>query len=131
MQLTNSPDDKTFQFIELAVHTDRIQRYMPAANENMKAAFKYYLWNCSLCESFHLPIHFSEIVCRNAFHRGLTKRCGENWYSDKVLHTIMDERFQRDLIDVVQTEATQQRAGLTTHHIVISFLGLRSDSGSI
>ena len=91
---------------------------MPAAGKDMKVAFQYYLWNCSLCESFHLPLHFAEIICRNALHKGLTKRCGENWYSHKLLHTLLDERFQKELNDVVQVEMTLQGKNLTTNHIV-------------
>jgi hypothetical protein len=91
---------------------------MPVAGQDTKVAFKYYLWNSTLCESFHLPLHFAEIVCRNALHRGLTNRLTENWYNDGTFRTILDPRFLEELTSAYAQEAYQHRQNMTSHHLV-------------
>jgi hypothetical protein len=84
----------------------------------MQLAFRFYLWNCTLCESFYLPLHFSEVVCRNAFHKGLVRRFGDQWYSAKTLHTLLSPRFASELTDVCKEETTQHGPNMTAHHVV-------------
>src|SRR5271170_6897929 len=91
---------------------------MPAAGQDTTAAFKYYLWNTSICESFHVSLHFAEIVCRNALHKGLTARLNENWYNDGTFRSILDKRFLVKLNDAYTQEAYQHRQYPTSHHIV-------------
>jgi hypothetical protein len=118
MQITNPPDEKSFQNIVLAVQEERISRYFPAAKKDKIVAFRYYLWNCTLCESFHLPLHFSEIVCRNAFHQGLLRRIGNDWYKNTVLLGLLDKRFVDELCGAVGAEASQHGGAITGHHVV-------------
>jgi hypothetical protein len=128
MQLTNSPGDDKFPAVESAMHPLRLKRYMPAAGQDTKVAFKYYLWNCSLCESFHLSLHFAEIVCRNTLHAGLTARLNENWYNNSTFRTILDPKFSAQLNDAYTQEAYQHGTHLTSHHM---FRPFHSDFGSI
>ena len=118
MQITNSPEAARFQKIVLAIQEQRITRYLPAAQKDREVAFKFYLWNCTLCESFHLPLHFSEIVCRNAFHQGLLNRLGERWFENRVFLGLLDDRYVRELDDALRTERLQHGSALTAHHIV-------------
>lgn len=118
MQLTNAPTKEQFPYIELAIRPNRLARYLPAAENDPRVAFRYYLWNAALCESFHLPLHFSEIVCRNAFHIGLIRRLSDHWYSDKVFNSLLDSRFQSELSAVLIQEAHDHGQNMTGHHIV-------------
>jgi hypothetical protein len=120
MQLTNAPTDEQFPAIQNALQKERLDRYLPAAGQNYEVAFKYYVWNCDLCESFYLSLHFAEVVCRNALHRALLNRCGDNWYSHKLLHTILDDDFAKELTNVCRTEGWQHGANMTSHHVVSS-----------
>lgn len=118
MQLINSPSPEKFQAVKSAIQSERILRYLPAANRDSAAAFRLYLWNCALCEAFFVSLHFAEIVCRNAIHRRLIERCGDKWYENQTLLNILDQRFKYELIDAINEEARQHGDKLTSHHIV-------------
>jgi hypothetical protein len=117
MQITNAPSAQQFRAIVVALKTERISRYMPSAGKDQERAFKYYLWNCLLCESFHLPLHFAEVLCRNALHEGLRKRFGDNWFGDRLFLSILDERFRNELTDVISVEAQDHGQAMTCHHV--------------
>jgi hypothetical protein len=118
MQLTNAPQPAMFPSIVSAIQKERLARYLPAANGSDALAFQFYLWNCSLCESFHFPLHFSEVVCRNALHQALVKRAGASWYSEPTFIGILDRRFSEDLTEAVSVERSQHGSKMTAHHIV-------------
>lgn len=118
MQLPNAPDVDRFQSIEFALHGDRIARYMPAAGNKRSMAFQYYLWNCSLCEAFFVPLHFSEIVCRNAMHRAIMARGDPKWFDNRTFRQILDQRFRTELDAAISKEHAQHGARMTSHHIV-------------
>jgi hypothetical protein len=120
MQLPISPPIEKYPFIEAAVQQERIRRYLPAANYNIEKAFEFYLWNCTLCETFHVSLHFSEILCRNALNRALTHRFGQVWFENDTLMKIMDPRFRDQLVDAVVRERKQHRDRTTAHHVTSS-----------
>jgi hypothetical protein len=62
MQLPNVPNEALFQKIEKIVQPERIGRYLPAAGNDKDLAFKLYMWNCAVSESFYVSLHFSEIA---------------------------------------------------------------------
>ena len=74
MQLTIEPTAAQFPAVVAAMHDDRIDRYLPAAEQSKEDAFKLFLWNCALCEAFYLPLHIAEISVRNAIHQRLSER---------------------------------------------------------
>jgi hypothetical protein len=100
------------------MQTERLLRYLPAANRDKDAAFLLYTWNCALCEAFFISLHFSEIVCRNAIHRRLIERFGEKWFENKTFLRVLDERYQKELRDAVSEENKEHPADCTAHHIV-------------
>lgn len=118
MQLTNSPTAKQFQAIEKAIQSERLARYLPAAGKNKTLAFRYYLWNCALSESFYLPIHFSEVLCRNAIHRQLVFRLGEKWYEHTTFRNLLDPKFRSELDGAIADERAQHSSQMTNHHVV-------------
>jgi hypothetical protein len=118
VQLINPPPPEKFRSVEIAIQAERILRYLTAANMDSAAAFRLYLWNCALCEAFFVSLHFAEIVCRNAIHRRLIERCGDSWFENSTLLTILDERFKYELMDATDDEKKQHGDKLTPHHIV-------------
>jgi hypothetical protein len=118
MQLINAPDDVTFPTIEAAIQPERIQRYLPAAGGDTKLAFQYYLWNCAICESFHVSLHFAEVVCRNALLKGLLQRCQGNWIGDPVFRGLLDPYFADELAAACRAERKQHGGAMTPHHVV-------------
>jgi hypothetical protein len=118
MQLTNPPEAEEFHKIVKALHSQRLGRYFPAANKNDQKAFSFYLWNCALCEAFHLPLHIAEIACRNAIHQALLARGNPAWFEEKTFCGILDDRFKRELADTVDLERKQHGRNLSSHHVV-------------
>lgn len=83
----------------------------------MNLAIKFYLWNCALSEAFYIPLHFVEIMCRNAIHNALLYKLGENWFENQTLHNILDGKFSREVTIAVDDERTQHGTEMTAHHV--------------
>ncbi|MFT4278120.1 MAG: Abi family protein [Rhodopseudomonas sp.] len=118
MQLINSPDAASFPAVEKAIQSERLQRYMPAAKNDKALAFKYYLWNCKISEAFYLPLHFCEILCRNAIHNQLLYRLGNEWHNHSSFKNLLDPSYRRELEEAVTDEHSQHGDDMTPHHVV-------------
>lgn len=118
MQLPDSPSDTQLTALIAAIHDDRLDRFLPAAKGSREDAFKLYLWNCLLCESFYLPMHFAEIAVRNAIHSHLMARLGEKWFENRAFVNSLDTRRATDLEDLLTAERKRHGDNLTCHHLV-------------
>jgi hypothetical protein len=118
VQLPIEPNEAQFAAIIAAVHDDRIERYLPAAQGAREDAFRLYLWNCALCESFYLPLHFAEVAVRNAIHGRLMDRIGDQWFDNVLIRNTLGERQSADLGELVRTEQQRHGNGMTAHHLV-------------
>jgi hypothetical protein len=112
------PDERQAPFIELALDQQRLRRYMPAAENDIHTAFRFYIWNCQLCEAFYLPLHFVEILVRNALHRALRARLGIGWYKHSIFIQLLDEHYRFALEDAVSDEARNGHGTVTDDDIV-------------
>jgi hypothetical protein len=117
MQLTNAPSAAQFPAVLDAFHDERINRYLPAAG-TPEDAFRLYLWNCTLCEAFYLPLHVAEVVCRNAIHRRLRDRVGDQWFNNGTLNNLLSNSDYDDLTHAIEEETAQHGAAMTCHHLV-------------
>lgn len=122
MQLTNTPTAAQFPAIIEAMHSDRIDRYLPAAGSNQQDAFGLYLWNCALCEAFYLPLHIAEVACRNAIHIRLCNRLGDEWFDHPTFNRILSDRQREHLEATLRDERIQHGANFTEHHLVSSLM---------
>lgn len=122
MQLTNPPTDDQFPAVISAMHGERIERYMPAAGGHQEDAFHLYLWNCALCEAFYLPLHIAEVACRNAIHKRLRDRLGDQWFNNQTFRNILAPRQHDHLTDTLADERTQHGLLMTGHHLVSSLM---------
>ena len=118
MQLINLPDPAIFPFVESAVQSERLRRYLPAVDRDSSAALQLYLWNCVLCESFFISLHFAEIVCRNAIHNRIVNRLGDHWYRNQTFVGLLGARFQNELREAIDDETRQHDGVCTSHHVV-------------
>jgi len=118
MQLPNGPSGEKFPLVEKALQSERIVRYMPAAGREKAVAFKFYLWNCALCEAFFSSLHFSEITCRNAIHQALLGRGDLGWFENTTFKGILDDRFRKELLEAVRQERLQHGDKVSPHHVV-------------
>lgn len=118
MQLPILPVDDQLVAVLRAVHDDRIDRFLPAAMGSREDAFSLYLWNCSLCEAFYLPLHFAEISVRNAINNRLIDRFGERWFENRALVGNLEPRRQAEFAEILRSETARHGAGMTCHHLV-------------
>lgn len=118
MQLPILPIDAQLAAVLRAVHDDRIDRFLPAAQGSREDAFSLYLWNCSLCEAFYLPLHFAEISVRNAINNRLIERFGERWFENRAVVGTLEPRRQAEFSEILQSETRRHGAGMTCHHLV-------------
>lgn len=118
MQLIKLPDPLLLQKVEDAIQSERLMRYLPAAGGEVSAAFELYLWNCTLGESFFVSLHFAEILCRNAIHRHLVDRLGDQWFRNQTFVGLLNPRHQREIADAVKDETAQHQGSCTHHHVV-------------
>lgn len=122
MQLTNFPTATQFPAVIAAMHGDRIERYLPAAGGLQEDALRLYLWNCTLCESFYLPLHIAEVACRNAIHQRLCDRLGRTWYEHPIFLRTLDARRTDELNAALYEERKQHNSSMTEHHLCSSLM---------
>lgn len=118
MQLIAPEDEKELIAIELALQGQRLARYMPAAGHEKALAFKYYLWNCSIGQAFYISLHFAEILCRNAIHKALVFRLGEDWFNDRTFRSLLSGRYLAELDQAIADERQQHGGNMNAHHVV-------------
>lgn len=75
------------------------------------------MWNCALSEAFYLPLQMAEIAARNAIHRALIARVGNNWFQDAKLTGLLSQRYQTELANCIAEETAQHGANMTCHHV--------------
>lgn len=118
MQLPIEPDEQQLTAILAAVHDDRIDRFLPAAAGSRDDAFRLYLWNCTLCEAFYLPMHFAEIAVRNAIHNHLINRFTVNWFDNRALIGNLDPKRQDEFKELLDSKRQRHGDQMTCHHLV-------------
>lgn len=108
------------QAIEQAITKQRLSRYLPAAGYDIQKAISIYLWNGKLCETFIVPLHVCEVVCRNSIQKTLRVRLKSPWYSQTTLHGLLDQKQLQALNSTIADEQHQHQARMNDDHIVSS-----------
>ncbi|WP_237154540.1 Abi family protein [Oryzibacter oryziterrae] len=116
-QLIPRPTPDQVVRLETVMQPQRISRYLPAAEFDRSAAFEMYLWNCELSEAFYIPLHFAEIIIRNAIHNALLNRLGESWFEHQTFLKVIDPRFRSELEIAIDDEREQHGSATNSHHI--------------
>jgi hypothetical protein len=118
MQLPNPPEPEKFQAIENAIYNQRLARYAIVAGTTDKTVlFRFYLWNCALCEAFYFPLQIAEIITRNAIHKALLDRLGDRWFENSTFLSLLDKKSRSDLRASVRREIKQHKSATTGHHV--------------
>ncbi|WP_197708852.1 Abi family protein [Leminorella richardii] len=73
--------EKTIQAIKRALSPARMSTYESAfkAGADIHAPLDLYMWNAHLSAAFFIPLHFCEVVVRNAIAEALETQYGERW----------------------------------------------------
>jgi len=65
-----------------AVSPERLQPYLDALPGDLVAAHRLYAWNIEVSAAFYGPLHWLEVILRNAMHRQLTELFGRpDWWT--------------------------------------------------
>ncbi|HEY4939798.1 MAG TPA: hypothetical protein VII56_00090 [Rhizomicrobium sp.] len=111
MQLPNVPEVAQFQAIENALQKQRLARYAAVAGSNdLGELFKFYMWNCALCEAFYLPLQMAEIVSRNAIHNALLFWLKDRWFENPTFLKLLAPKFRDELAACVADNGAQPDA---------------------
>ena len=118
IQLPEPPNPVELAAIQAAIHPTRLSRYRPASNGSTESAFRIYVWNGSLCESFHIVVHFCEICTRNAIHKAVSAQYGQQWFRSDRFREPLSQRFRDELDYAMRDEFDQHGKAMTENHIV-------------
>jgi abortive infection bacteriophage resistance protein len=104
--------------IETAIQRERLARYRLVKGGSIEHALNMYLWNCTLCQAFHTPLHFAEVLHRNAINQQLTAKLGPLWFENTTFKRLLGQRTEQELIRTIERERQQHGTNLTVHNIV-------------
>lgn len=96
----------------------RLARFAAGTGGDKHRAFRQYVWNARLCEEFYLPLQIAEISIRNAIHKTLTRRFGEDWPSNAGFIAQIPDRYKDEVRKVVNDERIAKGRGFTVDHVV-------------
>lgn len=108
----------TLQRVEGALSEARLGRYLKDTGKDKHFALRLYIWNVRMCESFYLPTQICEVALRNAIHKALRGKHGENWHERGSFLCTLPERLKNELHDVCREERAAYGRAMTIDHIV-------------
>lgn len=112
---TFSYDATTLPQAEQWLSTDRLTKYMKAANGDLEAAIKLHVHNTALSAAFFGPVQVFEIALRNAFHRELSNHFGPTWHDEAAF--LVDQDIVLN-IDNCKNKLASMKMPVDTPHIV-------------
>ena len=68
--------------LEALFSSERLSKYIKAAQGDREKAFHLYTWNTAMSAAFYGPLQGLEVALRNAMHRQLTECYGADWYDN-------------------------------------------------
>jgi hypothetical protein len=104
----------SFAELETALSSERLARYLDWAQGDPAIALELYTKNTQTSEALYTPLQLLEVVLRNAIHRAMSNKYGQNWYD----------------VDAV-LKGTHQREQITAAHDELSKNGKSINPGSV
>lgn len=74
--------DGMIDALESSLSPERMATYVTRAGGDRGKAVQLYTWNTAISSAFYGPLQGLEVALRNAMHRELSRRYGENWYEN-------------------------------------------------
>lgn len=75
-------DDEVLDALESSLSPERIRTYANITAGDRELALRLYTWNTAISAAFYGPLQGLEIALRNAMHRQLSMKYGEDWYDN-------------------------------------------------
>lgn len=74
--------DAVIDALETSLSPERMATYVRKADGDREKAVRLYTWNTAVSAAFYGPLQGLEIALRNAMHRELARKYGEDWYDN-------------------------------------------------
>ena len=105
-------DDINQQIIERSLSQARLSTYRRASSGHACSTLQLYTWNANVAAEFFFPLHFCEIVIRNAVSEALTTTYEEKWpWSANFLRNLPNKGKYRQRQDLENTSKTHTTTG--------------------
>jgi hypothetical protein len=111
-----TPD--TYANVAGALSAARLNRFLPAANQDHHFALRLYVWNARLCQAFYLPQQLLEVSLRNALQLVIANRYGVDWHVNTGFRSAMSYQARGELDEAVTKERLKRGAGFAIDHVI-------------
>ncbi|NTI78586.1 Abi family protein [Rhizobium rhizogenes] len=74
--------DAVIDALETSLSPERMATYVQRAGGDRESAVRLYTWNTAVSAAFYGPLQGLEVALRNAMHRELARKYGQDWYDD-------------------------------------------------
>lgn len=91
---------------------------MAEAKGDKHYALRLYVWNSHLCEAAYFPTQVCEVAVRNAIHRALLAKFGDDWYQRGGFLCTLPKRLREQLDSVIRDERRAYGAAMNVNHLV-------------
>lgn len=109
---------QTLTGIEAALSEARLRRYLRDSGNDKQQALRLYVWNIRLCETMYLATQMCEVSVRNAIHKALRIKHGENWTERGGFLCTLPERLKTELHETIRVERDAYGREMTMDHVV-------------
>lgn len=82
--------------------SDRMSKYMVAANHDPERALQYYLWNARLSKALRFPLEIAEVTVRNRISGGLRDRWSAKWFTHHQFLSIAADKTSARLAEAIR-----------------------------
>jgi hypothetical protein len=105
----------SFADLEVALSSERLQRYLAWAEHDTTNALELYKFNTQISEALYTPIQVLELVLRNTIHTTMSLSYGANWFE---VEGTLQAPHQREQIATAISELAQKDKPPTPGRIV-------------
>jgi hypothetical protein len=77
--------------LERTISKARLRPYLKSSGHDRERAFKLYLWNVMIGQSFHFPLQAVEISLRNSISSVFVSIYGQKWWRESTAKQFLDE----------------------------------------
>ncbi|MEP9369984.1 hypothetical protein [Xanthobacter sp. VNH20] len=74
--------DAVIDALETSLSPERMATYVQRAGGDRGRAVQLYTWNTAVSAAFYGPLQGLEVALRNAMHRELARKYGDDWYDN-------------------------------------------------
>ena len=104
--------------LRTSLSAERIDHYMPAANQDPDLAFLLMLWDTKLAESLYHPLQTAEVTLRNALATILIDEFQIDWWSHKGFTSPLSDEELGDLEKALKRATKTHGSRMTGGHLI-------------